>query len=96
VGFPSKEESLWLFSPGSSNYLRLSDEKNSHAHNCCCQVARSLVSLCLFLFVAACASAPAPTAITAYHGHTGPVFGMAWSPDGRSFASGGNDSTVQV
>lgn len=67
------------------------------------------VSLCLCLLLAACtcASAPAtvtPTAgrltqatpITLYQGHTGPVYTVAWSPDGTRIASGGNDSTVQV
>lgn len=65
--------------------------------------------LCLFLLVAACTPAPAlssvsPTAsspaqgasITAYHGHTSLVFAVAWSPDGKRIASGGDDSTVQV
>jgi WD40 repeat protein len=67
------------------------------------------VSLCLFLLVAACTPAPAPSAITsaasgppqaetitAYHGHTSTVFAVAWSPDGTRIASGGDDSTVQV
>src|SRR5258706_53868 len=67
------------------------------------------LGLCLCVLVTACSSAPAlpaptPTAseptqeaaITAYHGHTSTVFAVAWSPDGRRIASGGNDSTVQV
>ncbi len=67
------------------------------------------LSLCLFLLVAACTPAPAPSSvtptatgpalpatITAYHGHTSTVFAVAWSPDGTRIASGGNDSTVQV
>src|SRR6266700_3252385 len=67
------------------------------------------VSLCLFLFVAACAAAPVPSAImptasgpaqratiVGYHGHTSTVFAVAWSPDGTRIASGGNDNTVQV
>src|SRR5213082_866001 len=61
--------------------------------------------VCLFLLVAACAPAPAPSAITptasrsvlpttitAYHGHTSTVFAVAWSPDRTHVASGGNDS----
>ncbi len=67
------------------------------------------LGLCLFVLVTACSTAPAlptvaPTAsgptqaatITAYHGQTSTVFAVAWSPDGRRIASGGNDSTVQV
>src|SRR6266700_3260534 len=67
------------------------------------------LDLCLFPLVAACAPAPSPSsvtptasgpaqraAITAYHGLTSTVFAVAWSPDGRRIASGGNDSTVQV
>lgn len=43
------------------------------------------------------ATGSAPLApITAYHGHTSTVFAVAWSPDGKRVASGGNDSTVQV
>src|SRR6266566_131167 len=66
-------------------------------------------SVCLFLLVAACTPIPAPSSvtptatrsapqasITAYHGHTSTVFAVAWSPDGRRIATGGNDSTVQV
>ena len=67
------------------------------------------LGLCLFLLVAACSNAPTPSSvtptasgpvqtatITSYHGHTSTVFAVAWSPDSRRIASGGNDSTVQV
>src|SRR5260221_11826855 len=67
------------------------------------------LSLCLLMFVAACAPAPSPSSvtptatgsaqaatITAYHGHTGTVYTLAWSPDGTRIASGSDDSTVQV
>ncbi len=69
---------------------------------------RSLgMGLCLFF--AACTPAPAPpaltpttsgptqaTPITTYQGHTGPVYSVAWSPDGTRIASGGTDSTIQI
>jgi WD40 repeat protein len=67
------------------------------------------LGLCLCVLVAACSNALTPSSvtpttseptqaatITAYHGHTSTVFAVAWSPDGRRIASGGNDSTVQV
>jgi WD40 repeat protein len=70
---------------------------------------RSMRSLCLVVLVAACTTAPAsshglPTAsgsaqvatISAYRGHTGTVFAVAWSPDGTRIASEGNDGTIQV
>lgn len=45
-------------------------------------------------------STPVIPAITAalvtYKGHSGPVIGAAWSPDGKQIASCGNDGTVQV
>jgi tRNA A-37 threonylcarbamoyl transferase component Bud32 len=31
-----------------------------------------------------------------YHGHTGRVNTIAWSPDGKYLASGGNDQTIQI
>ena len=31
-----------------------------------------------------------------YRGHTGPVIGVSWSPDGKRLATCGNDGTVQV
>src|SRR5579883_2810289 len=37
---------------------------------------------------------PAPTAV--YRGHSGPVIGVAWSPDGKRVATCGNDDTVQL
>ena len=36
------------------------------------------------------------TALVTYNGHTGPVIGISWSPDGKYIASCGNDGTVQV
>ena len=67
------------------------------------------VSLVLVMMVAACSNTPAPSSgtpgasepapaatISTYHGQTSTVFALAWSPDDRRIASGGNDSTVQV
>jgi len=31
-----------------------------------------------------------------YRGHSGPVWTVAWSPDGKRIASGSADKTVQV
>ena len=42
---------------------------------------------------------PVPTAGTTlftYTGHTGPVFSVAWSPDGKRIVSGSWDETAQV
>src|ERR1700694_2337299 len=36
------------------------------------------------------------TVLYIYRGHSSPVFAMAWSPDGKRIASGGQDNTVQV
>src|SRR5205823_5384311 len=36
------------------------------------------------------------TPLVTYKGHSGPVIGVAWSPDGTQLASCGNDGTVQV
>jgi WD40 repeat protein len=38
---------------------------------------------------------PGNTILT-YNGHTRPVKAVAWSPDGRYIASGGDDATLQV
>lgn len=51
--------------------------------------------------LAACNSAPAPVALSekkliSYTGHVHPVFTAAWSLDGLSIASGGDDKTVQI
>jgi WD40 repeat protein len=70
------------------------------------------LSLCLLMLVAACAPAPSPSSvtptatglaqaatITAYHGHTGTVYTLAWSPDGTAVASGSDEQqreTIQV
>jgi WD40 repeat protein len=48
---------------------------------------------------AATPTAVVPTITTpslTYKGHTGPVIGVAWSPDGKNIASCGNDGTVQI
>jgi len=34
--------------------------------------------------------------IVTYRGHAGPAYTVAWSPDGKLIASGGQDGTVQV
>jgi WD40 repeat protein len=39
---------------------------------------------------------PSPRLLLTYHGHTLPVYAVAWSPDGTRIASGGQDNTVQV
>ncbi len=36
------------------------------------------------------------TPLTTYRGHSGSVWRVTWSPDGRRIASGGGDKTVQV
>jgi WD40 repeat protein len=37
-----------------------------------------------------------PQQLAVLHGHTGPVYAVAFSPDGDSLASAGADGTVQV
>ena len=41
-------------------------------------------------------SKPLGTMLLTYRGHTGAVFAVAWSPDGKRIASAGGDTTVQV
>lgn len=71
-----------------------------------------LICLCLGLLFTGCALSSLPavnlTPVTTtsppqlgarlftYHGHTGKVNGIAWSPDGRRIASASDDGTVQV
>src|SRR5712691_9097390 len=59
-------------------------------------------------FATACTTSPIPalkptpapiivgSLLYTYRGHTDYVFTVAWSPDGKRIASGGNDNTVQV
>ena len=42
------------------------------------------------------ATPPPGTTLVTYHGHTGPVESVAWSPNGKLIASGSSDKTVQV
>ena len=39
---------------------------------------------------------PTGTRLYTYHGHTSPVYSVAWLPDDACIASGSNDNTVQV
>ncbi len=41
-------------------------------------------------------SLPRSTALYTYRGHSGAVYAVAWSPDGKRIASGSDDNTVQV
>jgi len=41
-------------------------------------------------------SLPGSTALYTYHGHSGAVYTVAWSPDGKRITSGSTDGTVQV
>lgn len=69
----------------------------------------SFLGVCLALLVSACTPIPTPSAftltatepalpatITAYHGQTGTIFAVAWSPDGAQIASGGADTIVHL
>jgi WD40 repeat protein len=47
----------------------------------------SLVSVC---------DATTGSTLFTYRGHTNIVLSVAWSPNGKYFASGGDDGTVQV
>lgn len=38
----------------------------------------------------------AGTTVFVYRKHSGPVYGVAWSPDGKRIASWGNDGTMQI
>jgi hypothetical protein len=42
------------------------------------------------------ASLPKSKALYTYQGHSGAVYAVIWSPDGKRIASGGTDGTVQV
>lgn len=70
---------------------------------CCCVLTMVAVSAAFAGSTSVSKAAPymqsAPTLSTAlvtYKGHSGPVIGVAWSPDGKWLASSGNDGTVQV
>jgi len=41
-------------------------------------------------------SQPVGTTLYTYRGHSGTVLSVAWSPDSKRIASGGQDGTVQV
>jgi len=56
----------------------------------------SLILLACAQQPAAPASRPVGTTLYTYRGHSNIVWKVAWSPDGKRIASGGDDDTVQV